>query len=365
MRCRDAVKKIAQRTLNSSQLAMINDAARSLEAIGYHFRSGRALAHMHKIISARPLMVNLETVSRCNARCVFCARRKISQTADVMPLALFTRICSEYSEMGGGFLGFSPLLADPMLDPLLFERISILDAHFPAISMHMFTNGIAFSTFSDYCLLRLLTRCKIINISLGGLNREEYATMMGVDCFESVWGSLIRLSEMKRAHGLSCRLALHIRTFRRQETLRSGSLGMLRKLGYDCDDIMDSFSGWDGLVTQADLPQGTHLIKRNNARCKGACVIAMSYMTIMPDGRVLTCGCIDANETTRIGHLDDSTLREIWLGGELKAFRNSFLNGNLYPVCRSCGYYKNYKILFSRNGFRNFNPSSRSLWECL
>ncbi|MDO8662409.1 MAG: SPASM domain-containing protein [Candidatus Omnitrophota bacterium] len=319
---------------------------------------------MRSIVNLRPLILDLQTCSVCNARCVFCARQKLPQAKELMSIDLFKRICFEYAAMGGGYLGFSPLLADPLLDPLLLERIEIAKKNFSKISMYLFTNGIALPNFSDDQLIEVITRLKLINISLGGLTRDEYKVMMGVDQFKTVWGSLERLSRINQKLGGVCKLILHIRTHRRQETINSPALAKLEELGYDCSDIMDAFSDWDGLVTENDLPKGAAMIKRNNTRCKVPCLIPMSHMMIMPDGRILACGCIDAKESTRVGHLDHSTLLEIWRGSGLKAFRDSFIYGNLYSVCWSCRYYKNYEIVFSRTGFRNFNPS-QNLWECV
>lgn len=360
----EQVKRFAKRTLNPQQISALSDIFSVFERIVYRYKGRDILEHMRSIIALRPIMLNLETYSVCNAKCVFCARRKLPQTKELMPLDLFKRICSEYKAMGGGYLGFSPLLADPLLDPFLLERIGIIRESFPTISAHLFTNGIALQKFSDDQLIEILTGLKYINISLGGLTKDSYKIMMGVDQFESVWESLGRLSRIKQKLGRACKLTLHIRTHRIREAMKSPALVKLRELGYDCDDIMNAFSSWDGLIKQEDLPEGATLIKRNNARCKIPCLIPMSYMTIMPDGRTLACGCIDAKESTRIGHLDSSTLMEIWQGSELKALRCSFTNGNLYPVCKHCGYYRNYKVIFSRAGFKNFDPS-RNLWECV
>jgi len=278
-----------------------------------------------------------------------------------MSLDLFKRICNEYSAMGGGYLGFSPLLADPLLDPLLLERIGIIGKDFPAILPHLFTNGIALQKFSDSQLVEILTKLKHVDISLGGLTRDEYKAMMGVDQFEIVWESLERLSRINQKIGCVSKLALHIRTHKIRETMSSPLLTELKESGYDCNDVMNAFSDWDGLITKEDLPKGAALIRRDNTKCKAPCFIPMSYMVVMPDGRVLACGCIDAKESTLIGNLDDSTLTEIWQGSELKALRSSFISGRVYSVCRSCGYYRNYEALFSRRGFKNFDPS-QDLW---
>ena len=165
--------------------------------------------------------------------------------------------------------------------------------------------------------------------------------------------------------GRVCKFDLRIRTHRRREAIHSPVLAKLRELGYNCCDIRDKFFGYDGLITTNDLPAGATIMKINKARRKASCLYPMAYMTIMPDGRVLSCGSMDVEESTRIGHLDNSTLMEIWQGPELRAFRCSFTNGKLYSVCKSCGKYMNYETAFSRPGLKNFDPSSNLLAACI
>lgn len=358
------IKGFAKSALSAKQISVLSGIFAALERTVYSCSGRKILQHMRGIIALRPLMLNLETYSACNAKCVFCARRKLPQTKKLMSLDLFKRICSEYAGLGGGYLGFSPLLADPLLDPLLLERISLVKKDFPAISLHLFTNGIALQKFTDDQLTQMLSSLKHMNISLGGLTREGYKTMMGVDQFDAIWESLLVLSKINQKLVPACKLAVHIRTHRIRQTITSPVIAKLRELGYDCSDIMNSFSSWDGLVTQDDLPDGATLTERNNSGCKTTCLIPMSYMVIMPDGRVLACGCIDAKESTYLGHLDSSTLIELWQGPGLKAFRDSFIKGNLHSVCKSCGYYRNYEVLFSHRGLRGFD-ASKNFWECV
>ena len=78
---------------------------------------------MKQIVKERPVKLGIETYSVCNSKCVFCARRHIPTDKKLMSIELFGRVIEDYDSLGGGYLGFSLLLSDPLLDPLLLDRL--------------------------------------------------------------------------------------------------------------------------------------------------------------------------------------------------------------------------------------------------
>lgn len=85
---------------------------------------------------------------------------------------------------------------------------------------------------------------------------------------------------------------------------------------------------------------------------------------IMPDGRVLGCGCMDGKQEMYCGHIEQSTIQEIWCGDGFMSLRNSFRIGNLYTLCKTCSYYSDYEEVCSRPGLKNFNPL-KNFWKCV
>ena len=356
----EPVKNFLINRLSDQQITILRN-LRKLTRI-YNLDGAKALRQMKEIIAERPIKIAVETYSLCNSQCVFCARRKLQPSRQLMSLDLFDKICSEYAAMGGGFLGFSPLLADPLLDPLLLERISLIRNCFPNIYPHLFTNGIALTQFSDDQLIEMLSLLDHIDISIGGLNRVDYRTMFGVDQFDKVNNSLHRLAKINERLSHRCRLALHIRTHRKREVVDSPELHKFLEIGYICNDIADEFSNWGGLVTEDDLPEGARLRRTDNSKCNISCAIPMIGMMIMPDGLVLGCGCMDAKEETSMGYLHESNLQAIWKGNAYNNLRSSFMRGKLYHVCVTCTYYVNSEDLLSHPGLKKFDPS-KNFWK--
>ena len=60
-----------------------------------------AYKHMLHLIEKRPLDINVETVSLCPLKCVFCCNRVYKREYLVMDNGLFEKIIKEYYRLGG------------------------------------------------------------------------------------------------------------------------------------------------------------------------------------------------------------------------------------------------------------------------
>jgi len=327
-------------------------------------RRRKILKSWEKFSEQRPLRLGLETISACNSRCVFCAYKKSTPDGKVLSIPLFNKICAEFSALGGGRIGFDPLMADPLLDPHLLERLELIKKDYPNISTHMFTNAIHFKNFSDDELESIINGVEILDISIGGLEREDYKIMFGVDQFDSVWKSLQRISAINNRLGKKNNLFIHIRTNKMEKILASPLLKELKKMGYESDDIIDSFQTWGDIITAKDLPEGTRILRPNNTYFKTPCLLTMIHPKILPNGDVVACGCRDAEKKTVIGNIEKNTLQEIWQGKKMAEFRSTFTMGNLLPLCQSCAMYAPYDKFLSNPGLENFDLK-KEFWQAL
>lgn len=317
---------------------------------------GRALRTMDAIASRRPVFVSVETVTLCNARCVFCAYPKSDREKQIMTMELFAKICREYAALGGGFLSLNAVISDPLVDPLLFERIRLVKRDFPNITLALFTNGIRFAAFSDTELLEVLSAIAVLDLSLGGLEEADYAKMYGVAKFKEVWSSLLRIADLARAHGLNLRRTLHFRSWDAGRIVRHEKYRQLQALGYDCHDVLTTYSNWDGMVSAADLPEGATISDQDNSNVSQPCGNPSLELTVTPNGDALACGCMDGKLSHVVGNAARQTLDEIWLGPELEAFRASFTNGKICDMCRGCKMYWPRDATFSNPRLQGYEP---------
>ena len=322
-----------------------------------------ATARMEEIVEARPIQVNIETTTLCNARCTFCAYPKVSRPKSVMTMDVFEKICRDFESLGGGLLGLSPMMSDPLVDPLVIDRIRLVNEKFPTIRLHMFTNLIGLSRFSDDEVLLILRSLRHVNVSIGGLEADGYAEMFGVKKFDAVYASLLRLGNLNRSIGSPCQLILNVRTYKVVETQQHPRMAALRNAGYRVMGIASEFSDFGGIVTQDHVPEGIKITKVDRSAERVPCLIAMSYMGIDPDGKVAGCACFDGRGATTIGDARSASLGDIWASARAKEFRFAFRTGETPDICKTCAFYLPYEATFKNRGLKDFDPSNDSFWE--
>lgn len=330
--------------------------------VSHAIKCRAALKHMKSLLEKRPICVSLETHSNCNSKCIFCVRRKLRPSNETMTMELFEKICSDYASIGAGYLGFSPLLADPLLDPLLIERIKLIRNKFQNIVPHIFTNAIALKRYSDNDLEFLLDSLDHIDISIGGFNENDYMIMFSVNQWKSVSESLSRLARINNTLGRRCELSLHIRTNKKKEILISDDFKFYKSIGFKIDDVIDTFSSWCGMISKDELPDGAKLNEANNQDVTSSCFFLSYSLMIMPNGKVLACGCMDGNETTEIGNIINDSISNIYLGEKRVNLIKSFSNGKLPNICLKCSYYNPLERAITSPDLINYD-FSKNFWD--
>ena len=55
-----------------------------------------AIRHVKELVRNKPLILSMETISACNALCVFCAYPEMERKKEVQPLEIFEKVIREY-----------------------------------------------------------------------------------------------------------------------------------------------------------------------------------------------------------------------------------------------------------------------------
>ena len=323
------------------------------------------LARMEKILAERPFYVNLETTTLCNSRCTFCAYPKVSRPKTIMTMELFEKVCRDFEELGGGRLGLSPMMSDPLTDPFIVDRVRMVRDKFKTISITLFTNLIGMARFSDATWIEMLMTFQNIDVSIGGFERAGYAKMFGVDKADSVFENLVRLGDLRNNSGSDCVLYLHVRTTDIQSEYDHPRFKHLKDIGFICTDVISEYSDFGGIVRQDDLPLGAVLNKADHSDERRACAMPSAYLGVAPDGQVAGCACFDGRGATTVGDARQTSLAEIWKGDRAAAFRNSFADDNVAEICRTCVYYQPAPAIFANRGLQDFDYLTENIWHKL
>src|SRR3954447_1583795 len=113
---------------------------------------------LRKTGSNRPIYLRIETVNSCNNDCVICAYGDQTRPKRIMPQAVFKKAVHDYVDLGGGFLSFTPLVGDFLLDRHLLDRLRFLETVPEVTSLGVTTNGAMAHRFDDSELGYILSR---------------------------------------------------------------------------------------------------------------------------------------------------------------------------------------------------------------
>lgn len=327
-----------------------------------HGRESRlALENMMSIASQRPLDINIETTNYCPLRCVFCPNHKKRRIKSIMDMSLFRKICSNFHEIGGGAVGICSMQSDLFSDDLLFDRLLEITKYKDLFFLYTNTNLVGTSKLSDTDLEFFLRTFDYLEISIGGLTRDEYNVMFGVDAFHLVKEELFRIAAMVKAKDIPIMLDLSIRTnniFKLYlDRFTNNELLDTLRTTYNIHNMRNNFFSWGGLVTQSDLPKGAKIELVDNSSTRKDCIVPWVTLSVNADGSVVGCGCLDWEARHIIGDMTSQQIQDIWASEEAKAFRTSFSRNKIPSLCGDCSFYTPRDTIFSRPKFCEYKPT--------
>lgn len=278
----------------------------------------------------------------CNARCSFCISRLVKPDG-IMSMQVFEKALADYVEMGGGNICFNPLTGEPLLDPLLFERLKVVSSYANIGKVYFFTNGLLLA--DDGMIEGLLKSClKEINISVCGYNREQFRQFMGVDKFDQVMTGIIKLLSRTKEAGSNMEVQIHFRGGAEslessdavKRVLPSMNDEFVKKI--HCDKLYDN---WAGAISKNDIPRGADFYTIGLLRLRPC---TRTYQpAILVNGDVRACDCrygeMGKHDELVLGNVLNSSLSELWRGSRIREIRESFPRFCQPSVCRKCNVY--------------------------
>ncbi len=305
----------------------------------FRFKLPEQVVRLQEHTRMVPLIIQIETINVCNARCAFCAYPSMKRKKGVMSLDLFERIITDYSAMGGGPVSFTPVVGDALLDPHLLERLKVLEAY-PAINqLTLTTNGIALDQYSDDEVRHLLAAFYCIQVSIGGLDAATYGMLYGVEKFAKVREAMERLLNLKDTVAQPANITFAFRTNEPKfEAHFKEQLDEYRRRGAFISHIC-SYANYSGVVKEDE--QRKLAVLSSPGRKHRICTYGSVAMSVCWDGTITACGCVDFDaDRLTIGHAAREELAAVWSGEKRTAILTSFEKGRLLPICQDCSAYR-------------------------
>ena len=320
----------------------------------YELKRLRALAkypfYRKKLIerlSRQIPQLSFETTNICNANCVFCAYQYQSRPTGVMQMALFKKVVDEYVACGGGPIGLTPTVGDPLIDPLLLDRIRYARSQPNITSIGMYTNMILLEKITGEALVESgITK---VIVSTSGMDEEMYKRVYRSQAYKKVLSNIHHFIDANEKRGNPVDFRIAMRIDRPMAEVFSGEdcRKIIARIGSDRISVAFTFDNWAGKITQDQLP-GT--MRLRSSRDFGhprisACSELYSGPMIYWDGKVGACGCrdVDARELV-IGDANKESIVEIWFGEQIQRLREEFMTPKIHKICDTCSLYNNLSV---------------------
>jgi MoaA/NifB/PqqE/SkfB family radical SAM enzyme len=305
--------------------------------------------------------INIETTNICNANCTFCAYQYQERPTGVMSLELFRKIIDEYVELGGGSLGLTPTVGDPLLDKHLIERIAYARRSKAIPRVGMYTNMIALDRVGAAALLN--SGVSSITVSISGFDEAMYRRVYRSAMYKQVVRNIRTFATLNNEAGRPVDFTVDMRVDRpiNEVTAYPDYLEIANLIGKERMGVKFRYDDWSGAITPDQLT-GTMKIRTMMPLRISPCSELYSGPMVYWDGRVGACGCRDINASELIiGNVATAHLGDIWFGEELRKLRDEFMTPRIKPICSSCKHYNNLSLLLARGAkdyLVNVKPAS-------
>ena len=324
----------------------------------YPFRKKDLIERLSQAMSH----VNIETTNICNANCVFCAYQYQTRPTGVMDMGLFRKIIAEFVECGGGGVGFTPTVGEPLVDKHIVERIRYARCHPQITTISMYSNLVTLNRVGAEALAT--SGLSSLTVSTSGFDPVMYERVYRSTRYAQMLANVKELGEVNNRLGRPLKLFVDMRVDRPLNEVLSypDYQEVAAIVGVNNIGVKFRYDSWGGKVSQSELT-GNMKLRRNLRPRWSPCTELFMGPMVYWDGKVGGCNCRDVNASELIvGNVRDQHLADIWFGPELKQLRDEFTTPKIKDLCKACTHY-NHLSLYLKKGnaapLESFIPATR------
>lgn len=285
-----------------------------------------------KKIKRFPEAIDIESITGCNARCIFCGQAEMRKGLPngKMSDELFRKIVDECAGYKGLLKRFSFAFDnEPLLDKKLIDKVAYVKENCPFVTTNITTNGILLTKeISEDIYSKAIV--DEINVSINGITKEIYEKIMGVKSFEKVMANMNDLSLIHRNHNgkkpaVEINICLTPDNMSEKEAMakywhEKGFLTNFIKLDNRTQDDKE----FSKIIVQA---------KPYYQYCRRP----FHTMVICWDGAVPLC-CADYGRGCVVGDVSHESLYDVWNGERMNQARREMSTGrfDIAKICANC-----------------------------
>jgi len=284
-----------------------------------------------------PRFIQLETVTKCNAKCAFCPQNESVRDPARMPESIWKKIVDDTRGLG---IIYRPFLTnEPFVDNRMPEIVKYIKDNDPTAKVEFNTNGELVTEEMGAALLE--AGVDIMRFSIDGLSRETYEpSRLGVN-FDKVMERTQRFLELWDEGGYRDRVFTEVRMIEVLENKHEVK-AYQDFWGPKCSEV---------LITQ--LYQWPWTGQQRHDVVLKPCLKVLDELFFYSNGNATIC-CWDVHERAVIGNVLEDSVQDIWRSYAAKCLRSILNQGrrDLIHLCSRCNAYQDYD--FSR--FENQTP---------
>ena len=290
------------------------------------------------ILPYPPIIIQLQTQSLCNGRCLFCPYPELSGKLDQgkMDWSLFQKIADEIVQWKGIGKVMLMLQNEPFMDKDFFAYVRYFKDNNPEIKLATVTNG----TMLHASMLEQIAESGLdeLTISLDAFSKETYEALHPGFSFEKLMEGIKRAMRHK-PRGLSIRLSFVSTNINYHEL--TDFIKFAKRVGAQWRSMFfynraDNVRAYERMRLPA---YQWHALKPKLTYkyFYRACPFPFARMSVLFNGDVIIC-CHDWHRNVKVGNVGTQTLHGIWGGEKFDAFRKDILNRQYQKIssCRRC-----------------------------
>jgi MoaA/NifB/PqqE/SkfB family radical SAM enzyme len=291
------------------------------------FLPGQEQARWNMPYAERPRYIQLETVTKCNARCPFCPQNEIVRDPARMPEETWKKIVDDTRGWG---LVYRPFLTnEPFVDKRQPEIVRYIKENDPTARVEFNTNG---ELMTEKLAVELLEAgVDIMRFSIDGFSPETYEPSRVGIRYEKVLERTVRFLELWDEGGYRDKVFTELRMIEVPEN-RHEIQAYKDFWGPKCSEV---------LVTQ--MYQWPWTGQKPEDVVLKPCLKVLDELFFYTDGNATIC-CWDVHEKAVIGNVNEQSVQEIWdsyAAGCLRAVLNDGRR-DLIHLCSRCNAYEGY-----------------------
>jgi radical SAM protein with 4Fe4S-binding SPASM domain len=314
---------VARNDMRPSQADQLSDRTATVPAA-----AGAPAARWRMPVAARPRYIQLETVTKCNAKCPFCPQHEIDRGVPKMPDETWRRVVDQTRGWGVTYRPF--LTNEPFVDVRQPDIVRYIKQNDPTARVEYNSNGELMTEKNARAILE--AGVDIMRFSIDGLSREAYEpSRVGVN-YDHVYERVPRFLEIWRDEGYEAKgVFTEVRMIEVPEN-RHEIAAYKAFWGPRCSEVLVTQLyqwPWTG-QTAADV-------------VKKPCLKILDEMFFYANGNATIC-CWDVHERAVIGNVLEQTVEEIWNSYAARHLRALLDDGrrDLIHLCSRCNAYQGY-----------------------